>query len=127
MGRVFALPFVPQPFLFARGLVDVMLMHGGANTFHEAVLAGVPMLVSPGFGDQASVAHAAAQLGIGVCVEAIMYPALQGAVPLERVADEVLPAMLAPGISRWKLEAMRLAALVKQENGLDAAEALIGA
>ncbi|HMJ09756.1 MAG TPA: hypothetical protein VK524_00050, partial [Polyangiaceae bacterium] len=33
--RVFAMPFVPQPFLFARDLVDVMLMHGGANTFYE--------------------------------------------------------------------------------------------
>jgi hypothetical protein len=37
----------------------------------------------------------------------------------------VLPAMLARGISGWKTEAMRLAALVRQENGLDAAEALL--
>jgi UDP:flavonoid glycosyltransferase YjiC (YdhE family) len=124
-NRVFAMPFLPQPFLFARGLVDVMLTHGGANTFHEAVLSGIPLLVSPGFGDQASVAQVAAKLGIGVCVEAIMYPELEGAVPLERVAEEVLPAMLAPGISRWKREAMCLAALINQENGLDAAEALL--
>jgi UDP:flavonoid glycosyltransferase YjiC (YdhE family) len=123
--RVVAMPFVPQPLLFAHGLVDVMLSHGGANTFHEAVLFGIPLLVSPGFGDQASVAQAAAKLGVGVCVEAIMYPELEGAVPLERVAEEVLPEMLAPGTSRWKAEATRLAALVKTENALDAAEALL--
>jgi UDP:flavonoid glycosyltransferase YjiC (YdhE family) len=123
--RVVAMPFVPQPLLFAHGLVDVMLSHGGANTFHEAVLFGIPVLVSPGFGDQASVAQAAARLGVGVCVEAIMYPELEGAVPLERVAEEVLPEMLAPGTSRWKAKATRLAALVKTENALDAAESLL--
>ncbi len=125
-ARVIAMPFVPQPFLFAHGLVDVMLTHGGANTFHEAVVSGTPLLVSPGFGDQASVALAAAKLGVGVCVESITYPALEGAVPLQSVADDVLPAMLAPGISPWKAEAMRLAALVTQENALDEAEALLG-
>lgn len=123
--RVIAMPFVPQPFLFAHGLVDVMLMHGGANTFHEAVVSGVPLLISPGFGDQESVALAAAKLGVGICVEAIMIPALEGAVPMDRVAEEVLPAMLAPGVSRWKAAAISLAAHVKQENGLDAAEALV--
>jgi hypothetical protein len=34
-----------------------MLMHGGANTFHETVLAGIPVLVWPVFGDQESVAE----------------------------------------------------------------------
>jgi UDP:flavonoid glycosyltransferase YjiC (YdhE family) len=123
--RVFAMPFVPQPFLFAHGLVDVMLAHGGANTFHETVLAGIPLLISPGFGDQPSVAQAAVKLGIGVCVEAIMYPGLEGAVSLERVAAEILPAMLAPGDSTWKVAATRLAALMKQESALDAAEAAL--
>jgi UDP:flavonoid glycosyltransferase YjiC (YdhE family) len=104
-----------------------MLTHGGANTFHETVLAGIPLLISPGFGDQASVAQAAVKLGIGVCVEGIMNPGLEGAVPLERVAAEALPAMLAPGISTWQVEATRLAALVKQESGLDAAEAALWA
>jgi hypothetical protein len=123
--RVIAMPFVPQPLLFAHGLVDVMLMHGGANTFHEAVVSGVPLLISPAFGDQESVARAAAKLGVGICVEAIMFPALEGAVPIERAAEELLPAMLAPGITRSKAAALSLAAQVKQENGLDAAEALV--
>ncbi len=123
--RVIAMPFVPQPMLFAHGLVDVMLMHGGANTFHEAVVSGVPLLICPAFGDQESVALAAAKLGVGICVESIMYPKLEGAVPLDRVARELLPEMLAPGVSRWKAAAMGLAESVRHENGLDAAEALV--
>jgi len=123
--RVIAMPFVPQPLLFAHGLVDVMLMHGGANTFHEAVVSGVPLLISPGFGDQESVALAATELGVGAAIESITYPALEGAVPLDRVARELLPEMLAPGTSRWKAAATSLAEVIRQENGLDAAEALV--
>lgn len=123
--QLVAMPFVPQPFLFAHGLIDVMLMHGGANTFHEAVVSAVPLLISPGFGDQECVAQAAARLGVGVCVEAIMFPELAGAVPLQRVADDVLPAMLAPGTSQWQAAATSLAAQIRLENGLDAAEALV--
>ncbi|MGE0867864.1 MAG: glycosyltransferase [Kofleriaceae bacterium] len=123
--RVIAMPFVPQPLLFAHGLIDVMLMHGGANTFHEAVVSGVPLLISPGFGDQESVALAAAKLGVGVAIETITYPTLEGAVAIERVAEDVLPAMLAPGVSRWKAAATSLAEQIKLENGLDDAEALV--
>jgi hypothetical protein len=60
-----------------------------------------------------------------VCVEAIMVPQLEGALPLERVAEQVLPAMLAPGTSEWKSKATRLAETVRQESALDAAEALL--
>jgi UDP:flavonoid glycosyltransferase YjiC (YdhE family) len=123
--RVVAMPFVPQPLLFAHGLIDVMLMHGGANTFHEAVVSGIPLLVCPAFGDQEFVARAADRLGVGVCIESMMIPSLPGAVSLERVADEVLPAMLQPGVSRWKAVAISLAAEISQEDGLDAAEALV--
>jgi hypothetical protein len=37
----------------------------------------------------------------------------------------VLPEMLAPGTSRWKAAAMRLAARVKEDDGLAAAEELL--
>ncbi|MGE0549888.1 MAG: glycosyltransferase [Kofleriaceae bacterium] len=123
--RVIAMPFVPQPLLFAHNLVDVMLMHGGANTFHEAIVSAIPLLICPGFGDQESVAYAAAKLGVGVIVESITYPTLEGALRLEQVAREVLPAMLAPGVSHWKATAAELAAQVITENGLDAAERLV--
>ena len=122
--RIIAMPFVPQPLLFAHGVIDVMLMHGGANTFHEVMLAGIPVLVSPGFGDQASVAQAAARLGVGVAVQSITYPELPGAVSVERVADEILPAMLVPG-NAWKRAAASLAEQLHAENGLEAAETLV--
>ncbi len=124
-GRVFTMQFVPQPFLFAHGLIDVMLMHGGANTFHEAVVSAIPLLICPGFGDQEYVATAADRLGVGVAIESLTVPHLAGAVPLQRAADELLPEMLAPGISRWKSAATALAAHIKAENGLDAAETLV--
>ena len=125
--RVIAMPFVPQPYLFARGLVDVMLMHGGANTFHEAVVSGVPLIVCPGFGDQGCVADAAVNLGLGVRVESIMYDGHAGASTLEHVASEILPAMLAKGPTRWKLAAQEIAAKLRHEDGLAAAEtALLG-
>jgi UDP:flavonoid glycosyltransferase YjiC (YdhE family) len=123
--RVIAMPFVPQPLLLAHGVIDVMLMHGGANTFHEVMLAGVPVLVSPGFGDQSSVANAAARLGVGVAMQSITYPALHGAMSLDRVVESIVPAMLAPGTNHWKIAAADLAARLHAENGLDAAEALL--
>jgi UDP:flavonoid glycosyltransferase YjiC (YdhE family) len=124
-GRVIAMSFVPQPLLFAHGLVDVMLMHGGANTFHETVLAGIPVLVWPVFGDQESVAETVAKLGIGVPIETPMYPKLAGAQSLARIAEETLPKMLAPGESEWKSAAARLAERVKGGDGLDTAAALV--
>jgi UDP:flavonoid glycosyltransferase YjiC (YdhE family) len=100
--RLIAMSFVPQPLLFAHGLVDVMLTHGGANTFHEAVMAGLPLLVWPVFGDQESVACTVAKLGVGASIESMMFPKLEGALSLARTAEEILPEMLAPGVSRWK-------------------------
>jgi UDP:flavonoid glycosyltransferase YjiC (YdhE family) len=123
--RVIAMSFVPQPLLFAHGLVDVMLMHGGANTFHETVLAGIPVLVWPVFGDQESVAETAGKLGIGVPIKSLMFPNLAGAQSLARVTEEILPKMLAPGESAWKAAAVRLAERVKGGDGLDTAVALV--
>ncbi|MDG4773684.1 nucleotide disphospho-sugar-binding domain-containing protein [Solwaraspora sp. WMMD792] len=49
---------------------DVFVTHGGSNSFHEAILAGVPMVVVPFFGDQPLVARQAARLGIGINLDA---------------------------------------------------------
>lgn len=45
---------------------DVFVTHGGSNSFHEAVLHRVPMVVVPFFGDQVLVARRAEELGIGI-------------------------------------------------------------
>jgi UDP:flavonoid glycosyltransferase YjiC (YdhE family) len=46
-GRVHAFGWLPQPEVLRR--VDLAVVHGGANTVDECILAGVPMLVYCGF------------------------------------------------------------------------------
>lgn len=121
--RLVALPFVPQPLLFAHGLIDAMLMHGGANTFHETVLAGIPTLVCPISGDQGHVARAVVTTGVGISIESPTMPEIPGSRPLA-VAAEMLPALLAPE-SPWRREAHRLAALIASEDGIAAQLAFV--
>ena len=45
---------------------DVFVTHGGANSFHEALLFKVPMVVVPFFGDQVLIGRRVEELGIGV-------------------------------------------------------------
>jgi UDP:flavonoid glycosyltransferase YjiC (YdhE family) len=123
--RLIALSFVPQPLLFARGLIDVMLMHGGANTFHETIVSAIPVLVSPVFGDQDAVARAVTALGVGLVVETPRFPTFADALSLDQLASETLPAMLAPGESTWKATAKRLAATVREEHGVQTAAAFV--
>lgn len=46
--------------------VDVFITHGGSNSFHEAVLLQVPMVLIPFFGDQPLVSKRAEKLGVGI-------------------------------------------------------------
>lgn len=45
---------------------DVFVTHGGSNSFHEAILFKVPMVVAPFFGDQMLIGRRAEELGIGI-------------------------------------------------------------
>lgn len=45
---------------------DIFITHGGSNSFHEAVMQKIPMLVIPFFGDQILVSHTTEHLGFGV-------------------------------------------------------------
>ncbi|WP_345639340.1 glycosyltransferase [Rugosimonospora acidiphila] len=49
---------------------DVFVTHGGSNSFHESVLARVPMVVAPFFGDQMLVGSRVERLGIGIHLSA---------------------------------------------------------
>ncbi|HEX6967415.1 MAG TPA: glycosyltransferase [Micromonosporaceae bacterium] len=55
---------------WALSKADVFVTHGGSNSFHEALLSRVPMVVTPFFGDQPSVAERVEQLGVGVNLNA---------------------------------------------------------
>lgn len=45
---------------------DIFITHGGSNSFHEAVMQKVPMIVLPFFGDQPLIANQIKKLGIGI-------------------------------------------------------------
>jgi len=45
---------------------SVFLTHGGANSMHEGMAAGVPLIVVPIFGDQPTNADSVARVGAGV-------------------------------------------------------------
>eukprot|EP00928_Gymnodinium_smaydae_P025794 TRINITY_DN20444_c0_g4_i1.p1 TRINITY_DN20444_c0_g4~~TRINITY_DN20444_c0_g4_i1.p1 ORF type:complete len:563 (+),score=78.43 TRINITY_DN20444_c0_g4_i1:85-1773(+) len=62
------LPIMPQVDLLKAG-VDLFLTHGGQNSFMEALAAGVPVVVCPGFGDQPVNARKAESIGVGRHVE----------------------------------------------------------
>lgn len=62
------MPVLQQVDLLKAG-VDLFLTHGGQNSFTEALSEGVPVVVCPGFGDQAVNAQKAEDLGVGLQVE----------------------------------------------------------
>jgi len=59
--------FVPQRAALAGA--DLFLTHGGINSAHEAMLAGVPMLVLPSQADHYIVAQQVGAVGAGVVLE----------------------------------------------------------
>jgi len=67
-ANALCLPVLPQVDVLKAG-VDLFLTHGGQNSFTEALAAGVPVVVCPGFGDQPVNAQKAVALGVGLRVE----------------------------------------------------------
>jgi len=85
--RVSVEPTVPQRALLP--YVDVVVHHGGNNSFTEALSAGVPALVLPFSSDQFSVAHDAVRAGAGLCLDP------HGLAP-RQVADAIAVLISAP-------------------------------
>lgn len=59
--------YLPQTELLQQNC-QLFVTHGGSNSFHEALYAGVPMLVVPFFGDQHAVATYATDLQVGYAI-----------------------------------------------------------
>ncbi|CAK9091094.1 Uncharacterized UDP-glucosyltransferase YdhE [Durusdinium trenchii] len=55
-------PYLPQVEVLKAG-VDLFLTHGGQNSFMESLMAGTPVVVCPGFGDQIANAMRAEMTG----------------------------------------------------------------
>jgi UDP:flavonoid glycosyltransferase YjiC (YdhE family) len=58
--------WIPQKELLKSGLVDAFVSHGGMNSVGEALVAKVPLVIMPFFGDQFVNAQLVPSLGAGV-------------------------------------------------------------
>ena len=74
------------------------ITHGGANSVMEAIVAGVPMLISPMCNDQFHQAYFIDRAGIG-CVEDLI------TAPVEQIADRLRHLLTSPEI-RSKMTAV---------------------
>lgn len=90
---------------------SVVVHQGGAGTLHQALRAGVPMLVVPHAHDQSDNAWRAAALGVGRSLQPGHYRAARVADQLRRLTGE--PA--------FSTRAAAVAALVAREDGVVAA------
>jgi MGT family glycosyltransferase len=88
--------YAPQQAILERA--DVFITHGGANSFMEAIAAGVPMLLSPMCNDQFHQAYFTERSGIGLVTD------------LRTITDTELAAaveiLLADGPHRTAMKAM---------------------
>ncbi|KAK7921533.1 hypothetical protein PG985_009555 [Apiospora marii] len=82
------LPSTPAAVLTASPSILAYVHHGGSNSFHEAVAAGVPHVVCPVWLDTYDFATRVEHLGIGVCGNRGHAPEVDSA-GLEQALEEV--------------------------------------
>ncbi|CAG8380619.1 unnamed protein product [Penicillium salamii] len=79
-GQVKIMAWLPEPISILRsGNILCMVHHGGANSFHEAIQAGVPHVVLPVWYDTYDFATRVEWLGIGVWGNKTVAPRVDGA------------------------------------------------
>jgi UDP:flavonoid glycosyltransferase YjiC (YdhE family) len=57
--------WLPQFSMLQHPAVGLFITHAGAESIHESIFSGVPMILIPGFADQAGNAFRVQELGIG--------------------------------------------------------------
>jgi hypothetical protein len=109
------LPSTPAAILTASTSVCAYVYHGGSNSFHEAVAAGVPHTVCPVWLDTYDFATRVEYLGIGLWANRGHAPDVNG-TSLRLALEEVISG---PGAEAMRTKARKLAKLV---GGVDAGE-----
>jgi UDP:flavonoid glycosyltransferase YjiC (YdhE family) len=108
-GDILVRAYAPHSTLFPRAAV--IIHHGGIGTTGQALRAGKPQLVVPHMGDQADNAHRIRKMGIGLVLKARRFSARRAAPMIAALLDT--PA--------YRAEADRVGALIRPENGAEAA------
>lgn len=111
---IIAIPPVPYDWLFPR--MAAVVHHGGAGTTLEAFQAGVPSVICPFFGDQPGWARLAADLGVAT-----------PPIPRRNLTEDRLATAIEEAVTSERLRdnARRLAALLRQEDGVAKAVEII--
>eukprot|EP00928_Gymnodinium_smaydae_P056106 TRINITY_DN39534_c0_g1_i1.p1 TRINITY_DN39534_c0_g1~~TRINITY_DN39534_c0_g1_i1.p1 ORF type:complete len:559 (+),score=51.65 TRINITY_DN39534_c0_g1_i1:99-1775(+) len=124
-ANALCLPTMPQVDLLKAG-VDLFLTHGGQNSFMEALAAGVPMVVCPGFGDQHVNARRAESIGVGRHVERPI-PELEHVFDTAETYRRDVAAALREVFENpsFKIEAGRCAGVLRLAGGVQKATELI--
>jgi len=114
-NNVIARPYVPQLEILERA--SLFITHAGANSVHEGLYYGVPLLLAPQQLEQAMVAARVAELGAG-----IVLPTSVTAEELQSLAGRVL------GESTFRERAEALGATLRAAGGVTrAADAILAA
>jgi UDP:flavonoid glycosyltransferase YjiC (YdhE family) len=102
------LPSTPAAILTASACVCAYVYHGGSNSFHEAVAAGVPHVVCPVWLDTYDFATRVEYLGIGLWANRGCAPNVDR-TSLRRALDEVIGGV---GADEMRRKARSLAKIV---------------
>ncbi|KAK7215947.1 hypothetical protein V2G26_003950 [Clonostachys chloroleuca] len=99
--------------LLETGHIVLDVHHGGANTYHEAILAGVPQMILPLWFDLFNFANLAEYLGIGIWAGRSTTPEW---VP-ESLVEGFRTALVGPSSVSLKDKAQKLGDVARQYDG----------
>jgi UDP:flavonoid glycosyltransferase YjiC (YdhE family) len=94
--RTFVERFVPQKALLPE--MDLVIHHGGNNSFTETLSFGKPMLILPFSSDQFAIAHDAQREGLAACLA----PNTFGYEELAVKMTQMLNPARRPTLTRWR-------------------------